>query len=258
MLRVAPAYSTDSAPPVTPLHGYRGETRVTARPPRGLTVVITRQAGARGGRIAKRVGQILGWQLFDQEMLGYLVQSESAKAELLADVPPEALAWANLEYARQLDLRHLNAGDQTELLRLAFVLAAKGEVVLVGRGVGELLPEATTINARVIAPLAQRIAYFSQWLRLTPDEAEIEVASNVPPNARSTMPPVALAPVVGWEPTCGVVASALAYRDSGEFGLSVVTAVLENETDPARALPAEAPPSPPWALALSDVCLPTA
>ena len=89
MLRVAPAYSTDSAPPVTPLHGYRGETRVTARPPRGLTVVITRQAGARGGRIAKRVGQILGWQLFDQEMLGYLVQSESAKAELLADVPPE-------------------------------------------------------------------------------------------------------------------------------------------------------------------------
>ncbi len=177
MLRVAPAYSTDSAPPVTPLHGYRGETRVTARPPRGLTVVITRQAGARGGRIAKRVGQILGWQLFDQEMLGYLVQSESAKAELLADVPPEALAWANLEYARQLDLRHLNAGDQTELLRLAFVLAAKGEVVLVGRGVGELLPEATTINARVIAPLAQRIAYFSQWLRLTPDEAEIEVAA---------------------------------------------------------------------------------
>ena len=177
MLRVAPAYSIDSAPPATPLHGYRGEARVAARPPRGLTVVITRQAGARGGRIAKRVGQILGWQLFDQEMLGYLVQSEAAKAELFADVPPEALAWANLEYARQLDLRHLNAGDQTELLRLAFVLAAKGEVVLVGRGVGELLPEATTINARVIAPLAQRVAYFTQWLRLTPDEAEIEVAA---------------------------------------------------------------------------------
>lgn len=175
MVRVAPACS----PALSPLHGYRGDIapRIAARPPRGLTVVISREAGARGGRIAKRVGQLLGWQVFDQEMLGYLVQSESAKAELLADVPAEALAWANLEHARQLDARHLGGGDQTELLRLAFVLAAKGEMVLVGRGVGELLPEATTVNVRVIAPLAQRVAYFTQWLRLTPSEAELEVAA---------------------------------------------------------------------------------
>ena len=110
-------------------------------------------------------------------MLGYLVQNESAKAEMLADVPPEALAWANCEYARQLEARQLGGGDQTELLRLAFVLAAKGEIVLVGRGVGELLPAATTINVRVIAPFPQRVAYFTQWLRLTPAEAEIEVAA---------------------------------------------------------------------------------
>lgn len=179
MVRVAPAYSPDFAPVPSPLHGYRGEVAppIAARPPRGLTVVISREAGARGGRIAKRVGQLLGWQVFDQEMLGYLVQSESAKAELLADVPPEALAWANLEHARQMEARRLGDGDQTELLRLAFVLAAKGEMVLVGRGVGELLPDATTVNVRVIAPLAQRIAYFTQWLRLTPAEAEIEVAA---------------------------------------------------------------------------------
>ena len=178
MVRVAPAHSPDPVLVSTPLHGYRGETaRSVARPPRCLTVVITREAGARGGRIARRVGQLLGWQVFDQEMLGYLVQNESAKAEMLADVPPEALAWANCEYARQLETRQLGGGDQTELLRLAFVLAAKGEVVLVGRGVGELLPAATTINVRVIAPFPQRVAYFTQWLRLTPAEAEIEVAA---------------------------------------------------------------------------------
>jgi len=178
MLRVTPAYSEEVLPISPPLHGYRGDdTAVTVRPPRGLTVTISREAGARGGRIARRAGQLLGWQVFDQEMLGYLVQSESAKAELLTDVPAEALAWANIEHARQLDARHLADGDQTELLRLAFVLAAKGEVILVGRGVGELLPTATTVNVRVIAPLAQRVAYFSQWLRMTPAEAEIEVAA---------------------------------------------------------------------------------
>ena len=127
MVRVAPAFTPDFAP-TTPLHGYRGEVAAaTARPPRGLTVAITREAGARGGRIARRVGQLLGWQVFDQEMLGYLVQSETARAEMMADVPPDSLAWANLEHARQLDARHLGGGDQTELLRLAFVLAAKGD-----------------------------------------------------------------------------------------------------------------------------------
>ncbi len=177
MVRVAPAFTPDFAP-ITPLHGYRGEAAAaTARPPRGLTVAITREAGARGGRIARRVGQLLGWQVFDQEMLGYLVQSETARVEMMADIPPDSLAWANLEHARQLDARHLGGGDQTELLRLAFVLAAKGEVVLVGRGVGELLPAATTVNVRIIAPLNQRVAYFSQWLRLTPSEAEIEVTA---------------------------------------------------------------------------------
>lgn len=178
MVRIASALTPDDLLTSTPLHGYRGEETVVAiRPPRALTVVISREAGARGGRIARRVGQLLGWQVFDQEMLGYLVQNESAKAEMLADIPPEAIAWANLEHNRQLDARHLGGGDQTELLRLAFVLAAKGDVVLVGRGVGELLPTATTINVRVIAPLEQRVAYFSQWLRLTPAEAEIEVAA---------------------------------------------------------------------------------
>ncbi len=176
MLRVAPTY--EAIPTYPPLHGYRGqESIIAAAPPRGLTVVVSREAGARGGRIAKRVGQLLGWQVFDQEMLGYLVQSEAAKAEMLADVPAEALAWANSEHARQLEARHLSGGDQTELLRLAFVLAAKGDVVLVGRGVGELLPASTTLNVRVIAPLPQRIAYFTEWLRLTPDEAEVEVAA---------------------------------------------------------------------------------
>ena len=154
MVRVAPAFTPDFAP-ITPLHGYRGEAAAaTARPPRGLTVAITREAGARGGRIARRVGQLLGWQVFDQEMLGYLVQSETARVEMMADIPPDSLAWANLEHARQLDARHLGGGDQTELL-----------------------PAATTVNVRIIAPLDQRVAYFSQWLRLTPSEAEIEVAA---------------------------------------------------------------------------------
>jgi cytidylate kinase len=44
-------------------------------------------------------------------------------------------------------------------------------VVLIGRGAGSLLPRATTLHVRVLAPLEDRVAYMSQWLRLTRQEA---------------------------------------------------------------------------------------
>jgi cytidylate kinase len=68
------------------------------------------------------------------------------------------------------------AQDLTELIRLIFVLAARGEVVIVGRGAGFLLPVASTLNVRVVAPATERIAYLGQWLRMTAPEATKEMA----------------------------------------------------------------------------------
>ena len=55
------------------------------------------------------------------------------------------------------------------------ILAARGEAVLVGRGAGFVLPTATTVHVRVVAPVGQRVAYLSQWMRLTEPEAAAEV-----------------------------------------------------------------------------------
>ena len=158
-----------------PLHGYRGE--VTPTPlerPRGLTVAVSREAGARGGSIALRVGRLLGWQVFDQEMLGFLTQDENARRDLLTDVPPDAIVWANHRLSK---LPRPPKGDLIELVRLVFILAARGEAVIVGRGAGVLLPADTTLNVRIAAPLPERVAYMSQWLRMTTDEAAAEVAA---------------------------------------------------------------------------------
>ena len=59
-----------SSPPTelaqAPQHGFRGDADAAppARP-RGLTVAISREAGARGTTIARRVADILAWQAFD-------------------------------------------------------------------------------------------------------------------------------------------------------------------------------------------------
>jgi cytidylate kinase len=44
-------------------------------------------------------------------------------------------------------------------------------VVLIGRGAGCILPRATTLHVRLVAPLEDRVAYMSQWMRLSVEEA---------------------------------------------------------------------------------------
>src|SRR5262249_57025902 len=50
-------------------------------------------------------------------------------------------------------------------------VGARGGGGPTGRGAGFFLPAETTLHVRVIAPLDDRIAYMSQWLRLTVEEA---------------------------------------------------------------------------------------
>src|SRR5581483_12010496 len=145
--------------PTPPLHGYRGAP--TPPPavlrPRGLTVAVSREAGARGGTVAAAVRRTLGWQVYDHQLLDFLARDEAARGALLADVPAAARS------------------DAVAVAQFVLTLAARGEAVLVGRGAGFLLPPATTVHVRVVAPVGERVAYLGQWLRLTEAEAAAEV-----------------------------------------------------------------------------------
>jgi len=160
-----------------PLHGYRGN-RIPheSNELRGLTIAISREAGARGTAIAKKVAQQLGWQLFDQDLLAYLVQNESAREELLAEVPAGLRRWAEERHRGFLEQRRGSEfPEMYDWLKLLFVIGARGESVIMGRGAGFLLPVASTLNVRIIAPLEERVAYLSQSLRLPVAAAREEV-----------------------------------------------------------------------------------
>ena len=75
--------------PFPPVHGYRGETPTPRRltHPRGLSVAISREAGSHGSSIAKKVGELLGWQVFDQDSLDYLLQNDTARSNCWPKCP---------------------------------------------------------------------------------------------------------------------------------------------------------------------------
>ena len=164
--------------PRPPVHGFRGDTP-TPPPlthPRGLSVAISREAGARGATIARKVGELVGWQVFNQEGLDYLIQDDTARGQLLAEVPASARAWADAHLARlQLNQQIASDPDTVAMIRILLAVAARGEAVIVGRGAGFLLPAESTLHARVVAPFERRVAYFAQSLRLSREEASAEV-----------------------------------------------------------------------------------
>ena len=164
-----------------PRHGFqgdRGKTPDVRHAPLGLSIALSREAGSRGASIARRVGRQLGWQVYDQELLEYMSQDISAREGLVEGLPTACMEWIErrsetLEQTCGMDKR----SPAYPLAQTILALAAQGEAVLIGRGAGCVLPRASTLNVRIIAPLPDRIAYMSQWLRLTTAEATERVTS---------------------------------------------------------------------------------
>lgn len=158
----------------SPLHGYRGSPVESAAVglPVGLTIAISREAGARGATIAKRAGEKLGWELYSQDMLEYGAQEGALRREAFDKLSPVALEWVDERMRHLVERQHLSQHPNIlELARLVLALAAQGNVILLGRGAGFILPAKSTLHVRLVAPLADRVAYMAQSLRLTEEEA---------------------------------------------------------------------------------------
>jgi hypothetical protein len=169
-----PATALDPFPDA-PLHGFHGdrEERVSGPTvPAALTVALSREAGARGGTIGRRVAKKLDWAVYDQELLEYMASDAVVRQGLLDNLAPAAREWAEGQLDGMLREQNLSQHpSMTNLARVVLALGATGNAVLIGRGAGYILPRETTLNVRLVAPLAERIAYMSQWLRLTEEEA---------------------------------------------------------------------------------------
>jgi cytidylate kinase len=161
----------------SPHHGYRGQAeRPHGKYPLGLTIAISREAGARGNTIAKRAGAKLGWQVYSQELLEYMAQEGTFRQQVLDQLPAGAGDWVEGQLERLLKEQNISANPSViELARMILSLGVQGEAILLGRGAGSILPQASTLHVRLVAPVQDRIAYMSQWLRLTMDEAAEQV-----------------------------------------------------------------------------------
>jgi cytidylate kinase len=125
-------------------------------------ITVSREYGAGGGEVARCLAEALGWELLDRELL-----HQAAAVEHVPDADLERLDEKALTLADRFRLhaphRHYLHG-LTEAVRAA---AARGNVVLVGRGTRQLLGELPgAFHLRLVAPRdwrARRMAAKEGW-----------------------------------------------------------------------------------------------
>jgi cytidylate kinase len=125
-------------------------------------ITVTRDYGAGGYDVARQLAERLGWELLDRELL-----HRAAAVEHLPDAELERLDEKAISLADRFRLHPPHQQYLHGLREVALQAATKGNVVLVGRGTGQLLADLPNVfHLRLAADKewrARRMAQREGW-----------------------------------------------------------------------------------------------
>ena len=138
----------------------------------GPCLLVSRELGAGGSQIARKVAQRLGWAHLDDEIINCLVSQYGTPRVVLNAVDEKKIGWLAdllngwIEGHGFSQLSYVN-----RLGRLFNMMAKRGNVVIVGRGAKFLLPKSAGFSVRIIAPIDFRIEQIVRRQSITSQEA---------------------------------------------------------------------------------------
>lgn len=120
-------------------------------------VAISREAGAAGTTVARLVGELLGWKVYDRNLLDQ-VADRYQESRLMLDLVDETEGnWVYDVLGTWMDRQIIPHGKYAvQVSRMIQILARAGNAVFVGRGAQFLLPRSKTFAVRIVAPEAFR------------------------------------------------------------------------------------------------------
>ncbi len=151
---------------------------VSPLPSLPFSIAISREAGTQGTAVAREVGRVLGWPVYDHELLEHVAREMGLRKDLLESLDERRQSWL-LERVQGF----LSAPSKSEwgfvsesayvhhLIQTVIALGVYGECVLVGRGSAFILPIETTLRVRLVGPVKERIVALSHMLKISNAEA---------------------------------------------------------------------------------------
>jgi len=130
-------------------------------------ITISREYGAGGGEAARRLAQTLGWELLDRELL-----HQAAQVEHVPDADLELLDEKAVSLADRLRLHPPYQKYIRGLTEAARQAAAKGNVILVGRGTRQLLGDLpNACHVRLVASKDWRVQRMANFEGVSVEQA---------------------------------------------------------------------------------------
>jgi len=148
------------------------EERPHGGPTRGPVITVSRLAGSGGRMLASALADRLGLELHDQSLVETIARDQNLSRSLIAQLDENAVSQANLWVTGVLNQR-LFMKDQYHmaLVKTITALAARGGVVILGRGANLILCENATLRVRVVAAHRTRVDRLQSKMNLSRAEA---------------------------------------------------------------------------------------
>ena len=138
----------------------------------GPYLAISREAGAGASLVAQRIGQELGWQVMDGNVLDQIAEKYHMPKEMLQLLDETHSSIISNILGALIDQSLISPEKYViHLGRMILAAARRGKVVFVGRGAPYVLPRAGGLTIRIVAPEEFRIQRIMKRLNLNAVEA---------------------------------------------------------------------------------------
>jgi cytidylate kinase len=135
-------------------------------------LTISRESGAGGGQIARLVGEIVGWRVFDRELLECLAEKYQTIPRVLELVDETTMHQIKELFGYWLNRASVSQAQYVMRLgRMILMLAEHENVIIVGRGAQFILPQDRGLRVRLVASPNYRVRHIMETQSLTEQEA---------------------------------------------------------------------------------------
>jgi len=138
----------------------------------GPYLTISREAGAGGSRIARLVGEAVGWEVLDRKLLECVAERYDTSPAVLELVDETTANWLTEMFGNWLDPASVSQMQYVcRLSRVILMAARAGKVIYVGRGAQFVLPHERGLSVRIVAPQKYRVQQIMERRHLSFEEA---------------------------------------------------------------------------------------
>jgi cytidylate kinase len=144
--------------------------------PHAFSIALSRDVGTQATEVAQEVGRLLGWHVYDRDLLESIARDMGVQSKLLESVDERRQSWLTEALEGLMSVSFASeSGFSNHLIKTVLALGAHGECVIVGRAAAFILPPETTLRVRLVGSVQERVAVWARMVGISEYKAAEQV-----------------------------------------------------------------------------------